>query len=145
MESCIIRGGWYLDEICKYFWYLKKSDHINNAGRAIAGFHDAHLKVFSPSLGFIRNKNEEQKAFNYGISLFSGAGIEQLNHPSLIGYKKVMIASLLENFDNVLQEYGLENILVQSMYKNAELHGISLAKRKEWGKQIRSERAILNG
>ena len=61
-------GGWYLDNICKYFWYLKKLDHIKNAGRAIAGFHDAHLNVFSPSLGFISNKKEEYKAFNYGIS-----------------------------------------------------------------------------
>lgn len=104
MESCIIHGGWSLDKICKYFWYLKKSDQINNAGRANNGFHDGHLKVFSRSLDFIRNKREEQLAFKYGISLFSGAGIEQLNHPSLNIYKKLMIAYLLENFDNVLQD-----------------------------------------
>lgn len=41
--------------------------------------------------------------------------------------------------------YRIENILAQSTYKNAELYGMSLENLKEGGKQIRSERAILNG
>ena len=56
------------------------------------------------------------------MSLFSGAGIRQLDTSSLTEFKKVMIVSLLENFEQVINEYGLNNILMQTMYKSAELH-----------------------
>ena len=79
------------------------------------------------------------------MSLFSGAGIRQLNTSSLTEFKKVMIASLLEHLEQVMTDYGVDNILVQTMYKSAELHGISLAQLKHWGAKIKKERAILNG
>ena len=144
-ESSICRGGWLLDDVCKYFWYVNKTQHINAAGRALAGFHDTTLKVFSPSLSYLQNKEDKEKAFKYGNTLFSGAGIAELDKPSLIGFKKVMIASLLENFDNVLNSCGINDVLVQAMYKDAEIYGIILSELKRWGEKIRKERAILNG
>ena len=56
-----------------------------------------------------------------------------------------MIASLLENFVNVITLCGIENILVQMMYKQAELHHIKLDNLKWMGEKIRREREILNG
>ena len=77
--------------------------------------------------------------------MFSGAGIGELDKPSLIGFKKVMIASLLENLENVMNCNGTNDVLVQKMYKAAEMHDISLLELKQWGEKIRIERAILNG
>ena len=144
-ESSICRGGWLLDDVCKYFWYVNKTQHINASGKALAGFQDTTLKVFSPSLSYLHNKELEDKAFKYGNTLFSGAGIGELDKPSLIGFKKVMIASLLENLENVINCCGINDVLVQKMYKAAECHDISLFELKGWGGKIRKERAILNG
>ena len=55
-ESSIIRGGWVLEEACKYYWSLNKGHHITAAGRAIAGFHDTAMKVFAPKLSYLENK-----------------------------------------------------------------------------------------
>ena len=44
-----------------------------------------------------------------------------------------MIASLLENFDNVLNCCGMSDALVKAMYKDAEIYGISLSELKRWG------------
>ena len=144
-ESSIIRGGWMLDEACKYYWYLNKAAHVNAAGRAIAGFKDTTQKVFAPKLSYIGNKEDEDRALNFGNSLLLGAGIKELEQPSLIEFKKVMIASLLENFEKVLSYNGKDDVLVSAMYKQAELHNISLMKLKEMGEKIRRERAIRNG
>ena len=144
-ESSICRGGWVLDDVCTYFWYVNKTQHINAAGKALAGWKDTTLKVFSPSLSYLRNKDLEDRVFNYGNTLFSGAGIGELDKPSLIGFKKVMIASLLENLENVMNCNGTNDVLVQKMYKAAEMHDISLLELKQWGEKIRIERAILNG
>ena len=144
-ESSICRGGWLLDDFCKYFWYVNKSQHINAAGKALAGWQDTTLKVFSPSLSYLHNTELEDRAFKYGNTLFSGAGIHELDKPSLIGFKKVMIASLLENLNNVLNCNGTNDVLFQKMYKAAETHEISLLELKGWGGKIRKERAILNG
>ena len=54
-----------------------------------------------------------------------------------------MIASLIENFNNVLKQYGENDILVSTMFKQAELHGLSLAELKKFGETIRKERAVL--
>ena len=134
-----------LEEACKYYWYLNKGHHINAAGRAIAGFHDTAMKVFAPKLSYLGNKEDEDKAFRYGNSLFAGAGIQELNKPSLIEFKKVMIASLLENFEKVLDGYGTHNVLVSTMYKQAEIHNITLLELKEMGKKIRIGQALDNG
>ena len=145
MESCVARGGWYLEDMTKYFHYLNKNEHINAAGRALAGFCETSVKVYSPRLEYLQSKEDQETALLFGNSLFVGAGIKELDKPSLIGFKKVMIASLLENFVNVITLCGIENILVQMMYKQAELHGINLDHLKRMGEKIRREREILNG
>ena len=43
--SAIARGGWYFDHESKYFRYITKKHHIDVAGKALAGFHNARLKV----------------------------------------------------------------------------------------------------
>ena len=55
-----------------------------------------------------------------------------------------MVASLLENFDNVLQCCGMNDVLVQAMYEDVKIHKISLSEPKRWGK-LRTESEILNG
>ena len=55
-ESSICRGGWLLDDFCKDFWYVNKTQHINAAGKALAGWKDTTLKVFSPSLSYLHDK-----------------------------------------------------------------------------------------
>lgn len=74
-----------------------------------------------------------------------GAGINKLDKLSLIEFKKVMIASLLENFENFITHCGIENILVQMMNKQADLRRIELDNLKLMGEKIRREREILNG
>ena len=125
-ESSICRGGWLLDDFCKYFWYVNKTQHINAAGKALAGWKDTALKVFSPSLSYLCNKELEDRSFNYDNTLFSGAGTCELDKASLIGFKKAMITSLLENLDNVINCNGTNDVLFQKMYKAAETHDISL-------------------
>ena len=126
-----------LENACKYYWYLSKGEHINAAGRALAGFCDTTMKVFAPKLSYLDNREDEAKALRFGNTLLDGAGLDRLDEPSLIEFKKVMIASLLENFSNVLKEYGDKDILVTTMYKTADLHGISLAEMKRFGEKIR--------
>ena len=108
-ESSIIRGGWMLDEACKYYWYLNKAAHVNAAGRAIAGFKDTTQKVFAPKFGYIGNKEDEDRALKYGNSLLLGAGIQELDKPSLIKFGKAMIAYLLKTLNN----YGKDDVLVR--------------------------------
>ena len=113
-----------LEQDCKYYWYLSKGEHVNAAGRALAGYCDTMMKVFAPKLSYLQNKEDEHKALRFGNSLLEGAGIDALDKPSLVKFKKVMIASLIENFNNVLKQYGENDILVSTMFKQAELHGL---------------------
>ena len=82
-ESSICRDGCLLDDICKYLCYTNKTHNINSSRRALAGFHDTTLKVCSPSLNY-NQKKDEDKAFNYGNTMFSGACISELDKHSLI-------------------------------------------------------------
>ena len=83
-KSSICHGVWLLDNICKYLWYVNKTQHINTAGKALTGFHDTTLKVFLPSLSYLQNKEDKEKDFKYGNTLCSGAGIAELENPSSI-------------------------------------------------------------
>ena len=46
-----------------------------------------------------------------------------------------MIASLLENFNNFLNFYGMNDVLVQAMYKDTEIHTIILSEPNRWGEK----------
>ena len=90
MESCVAHCGWYLDDISKYFHYLNKNKHINAAGRALTGFGETLVKIFSPSLDYLQSKEDQETALLFGHSLFVVAGIKELNKSSLNKLKKVV-------------------------------------------------------
>ena len=103
------------------------------------------MKVFAPKPICLQNKEDDHKALRFGNSLLEGAVIDALDKLSLFEFKKAMIASLIENVNNVLKQYGENAILVSTMFKQAELHGLSFAELEKSGEAIRKERAILNG
>ena len=82
-----------LVEVGEYYCYLNNMKHCNSDGRTLAGFCDTTMKVFLPTLRYLNYKHDEDKALNFGNSLLLGGGIDELNEPSLIKFKKVMISS----------------------------------------------------
>ena len=111
--SIIARGNWQLARECTMFIYLTYKLHINSAGRALAGFEDTKKKVHSPNLSAIR-EDDTDGALNKVIhELFGVLGIKGLAENGHLGtFKEVMLASLLEYYEDVIAECGVSSILV---------------------------------
>ena len=142
--SAIARGGWYFDHESKYFRYITKKHHIDVAGKALAGFHNARLKVFAPSLGYIRTAENAGVLLRLTDSLFAGNSIPELDGSALKRFKEVMTASLLENLIDVIASLGNQSIVVIAIYNHARDLGINFQQLLDWSKTLKYQRNIKN-
>ena len=139
--SIIARGNWQLARECTMFIYLTYKLHINSAGRALAGFEDTKKKVHSPNLSAIR-EDDSDGALNKVIhELFGVLGIKDLAENGHLGtFKEVMLASLLEYYEDVIADVGVRSVLIVRLHEVFGKHYIFSDKLREWGKKIKEAR-----
>ena len=139
--SIIARGNWQLARECTMFIYLTYKLHINSAGRALAGFEDTKKKVYSPNLSAIREDDPDgvlDKVIHELFGLLGKKDLDEKGH--LDTFKEVMLASLLEYYEDVIAECGVNSILIVRLNEVFGKHFIYHANLLVWGKKIKEAR-----
>lgn len=66
----IAQGGWCFEKESKYFRYAIQKNHIDAASKVLAGFYDARLHLYAPSLRYVINQDNAVLLCNLSHNLF---------------------------------------------------------------------------
>ena len=144
LMSLIARGNWNIAGDCTVASYLTYNAHVTKAGRVLAGFNDPDQKVAAPCLKEIENSSDCHKLKLFVDQIFTDGSFDINSFDNLKTIKKVMAASLLDHFSDVIDKYTIANVLVRKMIGIASMNGISTNKLRQWGQIIKTSRAFKN-
>lgn len=145
LVSIIARGNWQLARDCTLFIYLTYKLHVNSAGRALAGFEDTRKMVHSPNLDAIKDETNADLLEKVTHELFGLLCIKELSPTgSLKTFTDVMLASLLEYYEDVVNQCGVESVLIVKLHEVFGKHNVYPAQIREWGNKIKVSRAQKN-
>ena len=143
LVESIMRGGWDFKGESQIFHYLTKKLHIAKAGKVLAGWSDAQVRVSAPSLDSFLTSENKDRVEELCKELFMGVGIPELQG-QLKPFRNVMVASLLMYHEEVKEVLQDDALIVKTLNAAAIRCDIRLAELRDWGESVKTQFVLQN-
>ena len=144
----ICRGDWDLSGSCNVFEYVLPPlfETMTAACAALCGWKNARVRCYPPRCAFMEAMDdvEKDKVFRFANYIFENQHGERLDH--LQTFKLTMLASLLQYLNRFIEKYGVDHVIVVSLYSKAKCQAFNFefSTLLEWGAAVETDWKFRN-
>ena len=136
------RGQWALESFSKLMEYLSESWHGDQTvGRALSGWENPNLRVYSASLNAIASEPWEKSKVRSFVDKLFGVTMDRLVNRTFADAMTATLLMYLRDTLLVCEEHTLHTTLLEAgqTFLNLKVRVLYLKKMTKWGEQIRTK------
>ena len=132
------RGGWDFSADNKMWRYLTQNSFIRAGGMALSGFKDTRRSITAPTCDSFITSENRATVERIVKRLFGSTGYKEFEDDgNLAQFRFVLFASLLNNFETMLNDLCHTHLLFARIFSITNLHDVTYNQLKEWAKKVR--------